>query len=193
MRDLRDKMVQRLQGQLEDMAEFSIDPGVFEQLIGAIQLAKEGFLAQAKAQFAGVEDYSDGKLTINLASMSIGMPRVSSLAKAKIALLKAGLIHPFMLSSNQHDLYQKMLTAEASGEKYVRSYELGIGLVAGGGVVLALALGTIDSVAALSGYESGIIAISLGVYADIAWGIWTEGAVTRHSLSRALRRIQQVL
>jgi hypothetical protein len=189
LRDLREKIVQRLQGQLQDMAEFSIDPGVFEQLISAIQLAKEGFLPQAKEQFAGIEEFTDGRLTLNLGSMGIGMPKVSSLAKAKIGLLKAGFLRPYMLSSNQLDLYQKVLSAEASGQKYVRRYELAAGLLAGGAAVLALALSATGAITFLSGYEVEIAFISLGVYADVAWGIWTEGAVTKHSLSRVVRRL----
>jgi hypothetical protein len=183
----------KVQAQIEELERLSVDPEIVERLIEAIQLAKEGLVSHAKEKLSLIEAYSNDRLTVNLSDLNVGSPRVAALAKARIALVKSGFYRPFMLSSDQDALYRKILTAEEGGTYYVRKHEFGAWLVAGG-VLTAAAMIEVAAYLALSAtVATGLFFAGLWIYSDLAWGVWTEGAITRHSVSRVFRRIQESL
>jgi len=175
--------------QIREVKVLSVDPDFVQRFVSAIRLAKEGLVGQAKQVLKLVEDYSDDRLTVDLATVNVGMPSLSILAKAKIALVGAGYYRPFMLSTKQRDIYEAIHTAEKNGLRYIRRQELAAGLVAG---CIALLIGVQVLVNALTiglFANLGVSILILTAYGDIAWAIWTEGAITKKSILNAIHRI----
>ena len=187
------EIARRLLGQVREVQDLSFDPELVTKLVTAMQLAKEGLIGQAKHELGMVVAYEDGKLSLDLSTLNVGLPRISYLSKAKIALTMAGFYHPFMLSSGERELYHQILIARNHGTKFVRKYELGIGLLAGGAVVSVLAADMATAFNLTGWIQWTIVGLALGAYSDVAWGVWNEGAITRQSLGLALRRIQGYL
>ena len=187
--DLEEKIAKNLLSQIRELKDSSLDPDFFQRFVNAIGLAKEGLVDQAKQTLKLVEDYSDNRLTVDLATVNIGIPRLSVLAKSKIALVKSGFYKPFMLSSRQEDVYEQIQTADKTGLKYLRKYEFAAGLI-GGGLLLLFGLYALARTFDFNWLSSiATLILVLGTYSDLAWGVWKEGALTKHSILRAARRI----